>query len=166
MNPNRSPGIQRGFTLVELLVVMVAIGVLVSAATLAVGLSDNRRFYSDTQRLQIVLQQAAEAALLQQRELGWQLERGQYRIVQLAEEGRWKDSSQRLFQSHALPAEQSLQLKSDHSGVDANQPKIVFYSSGEYSPFQLSLQQGDQILTISGDGLGDIQLHAERESGS
>ena len=145
---------------------MVAIGVLVSAATLAVGLSDNRRFYSDTQRLQIVLQQAADAALLQQREFGWLLENGQYRIVQLAEGGLWQETAQRLFQGHTLPAEQSLQLKSDHSGTDANQPKIVFYSSGEYSPFQLSLKQGDQILTISGDGLSGIHLHAARESGS
>lgn len=157
---------QNGFTLIELLVVIVAISILAGAATLTIGLPDNRRFYGDTQRLKTVLQQAANTALLQQKVLGLKLDNGHYQIVEFTSPGHWQTSSNPLFKTRQLPKEESINLTTALASIDSRHPRIVFYSSGEYSPFQLQLQRDDQILTISGDGLNDIRLDATRTPGS
>ena len=61
----------RGFTLIEVLVVIVIIGVIVSAATLAIGLlGSDREAEDESRRFWALLQQAREEAELQGIDIG------------------------------------------------------------------------------------------------
>ena len=62
---------QRGFTLLELLVVVFMIGILVTMFTLAVGVTGgDRELERETDRLAAVLQLASDEAVMQGREYG------------------------------------------------------------------------------------------------
>jgi general secretion pathway protein H len=71
-----------GFTLIEILVVIVIISVIVSAATIAVGvLGGDRQSEDQARRLWAVLQQAREEAELQGLDVGLFLASGSYEFL-------------------------------------------------------------------------------------
>lgn len=73
-----------GFTLIEILVVIVIIGVIVSAATLAIGvLGGDREAEDETRRFWAVLRQAREEAELQGIDLAVYVAAGAYEFMRL-----------------------------------------------------------------------------------
>ena len=82
----------RGFSLLELLVVVVIIGILASMFTLSVGLtSGDRELEREADRLQALLQLASEDAVLRGRELGLRFYPDGYEFSALdPEQNRWE----------------------------------------------------------------------------
>ena len=75
---------QRGFTLVEILVVVVIIGVISSMVLLSFGLAnDNRALQQQARRLVSLVELTLDEATLQGREFGLEVMRGGYRFVEL-----------------------------------------------------------------------------------
>src|SRR5687767_16002701 len=71
-----------GFTLVEILVVIVIIGVIVSASTIAVGvLGRDREVEDESRRFWAVLQQAREEAELQSLDVALFVASGEYEFL-------------------------------------------------------------------------------------
>ncbi|WP_158583550.1 type II secretion system minor pseudopilin GspH [Salinisphaera sp. Q1T1-3] len=79
-----------GFTLIEILVVLVIVGVALSFATLSInptGADD--RLNDESQRLSALVQTAADEAILSGHTIGLEIGRDGYRFVELNEAG-WK----------------------------------------------------------------------------
>jgi len=69
-----------GFSLIEILVVIVILAVTAAAVTLAVGDVGERRLARDAERLQALLGYACEQAELSGRQIGLSLDRDGYRF--------------------------------------------------------------------------------------
>jgi general secretion pathway protein H len=96
----------RGFTLLELLVVIVIIGVIVSAATLSFSvLGRDRESEEQTRRFWAILQQAREEAELQSLDLGVFVVAGGYQYLRYdARHRRWAPlADDRMYEVRKLP---------------------------------------------------------------
>ncbi|MBQ0797919.1 MAG: type II secretion system minor pseudopilin GspH [Porticoccaceae bacterium] len=168
----------RGFTLLEIMIVIVIIGLTTGLVVVSLGVLDQRRTVAEANRLKLALNQAADAALMQQETLGWfyQDDLKQYSLKMLNQDAEWVQLTQVLFAPYTINnlceitvtseaiSEAMPEVIEDLSNIeddDSEQPAIIFLSSGEYSPFELNItNQKELLIQLSGDGFGSVEVKA------
>ncbi len=159
---------QSGFTLIEILVVLIIVGLLAALAVFNMaGSSQQRELENTVQDLYLLMQTASEQAVLNNSELGLLLDEDSYRFVAFQDDtGEWEMSGERLFRSRPLPEWLVLTdyIENDAprltSSEDQLRPDVVFFSSGETTPFILEFTLGrdtDNMHTLESDGLEPMQ---------
>lgn len=94
----------RGFTLIEMLIVIVIIAMISSLAVLSIGDSLERKLRSEAERLQTVLLAASEEAVYGTTELGLYLTENRYAPLRYDKVARgWVLIGERPFLMHELP---------------------------------------------------------------
>ncbi|WP_317451655.1 type II secretion system minor pseudopilin GspH [Pseudomonas sp. PSB18] len=148
----------RGFTLLELMVVLVLIGVLAGTVSLAIGPSPAREARQQALDFIRVVQQLRERAVLDGLEYGvWVQPRG-YQALRLDARG-WTA----VAAMHRLPEGMTLGLEQDgHAWVldeMPGAPQLLMLSSDEISPFRLRVNvAGQRIAQVSSDGLAEPSI--------
>lgn len=161
----------RGFTLIELLVVMVVVGLLVALATVSIGGDSLRRdLDNEAEKLVLLMETASEQAILNNSELGLLFDEESYQFLIYQDDKRsWEPSPERTFRSREIPEWLSITtiIESEAPRLTADEdrvrPDIVFFSSGETTPFEVELvlargsgSSEDYLHRISSDGVADI----------
>jgi general secretion pathway protein H len=148
-----------GFSLIELLVVVVIVAVLALAVTLSVAGSADRQLLRETDRFDSLVHFACEKAEQTGREIGVEVGAGGFSFQQLAGD-KWQaiDADNEL-RTRAWLDGIRVALSREGHGVDLDArnapPQIVCFSSGEMTPFALTLALGDvkpYRITGSDDG--------------
>lgn len=166
----RMPGAlaSAGFTLIEILVVMVIIACLAGLAVISSGVAGpGRELNNEAERLAGLIGVLADEAVLDNREYGVRIERGSYQIYYYDEPGaRWQpmsDGARQLPEWAELTVEldgEPLALpapaKDEKKSKDARPvPQLIILSSGELSPFRLEMAERHKDgvrLQLSSDG--------------
>ncbi len=155
---------QRGFTLLEILVVVTLLGFVLGIATLNVGGNEARELRLFVRHAHAVLELAAEEAELQSTQLGLRVDNSSLRFVAFdVVENSWQALQDKPFQPLEVPAQVQVKLDvEDFAGQEdtllgdggEQQPQIVFLSSGETTAYTLLLQpaRGEAYRLLS-DGL-------------
>jgi len=157
-----------GFTLIEILVVLIIVGLLASLAVFNMaGSSQQRELESNVRELYLLMQTASEQAVLNNLELGLLLEDDGYRFVAFQDEsGEWKPSGERMFSKRTLPEWLTLTeyVESDAprlaTAEDKLRPNVVFFSSGETTPFEIEFTLGkdtDSMHVLASDGVSELE---------
>jgi len=134
-----------GFTLIEVLVLIVIVGVLATVVTLgASSIGGERKLEQEAQRFQAIVMHACERAELVGREIGVRIDAAGYAFATLAINGWMPDEQQgELRQRSWAPGIEAELLRDGRAlrtqGANADGPVIVCFSSGEMSPFVLRL---------------------------
>jgi general secretion pathway protein H len=131
---------QHGFTLLEVMVVMVLMGIILSFTMLSVGDGGlSRRQSQEAQRLLALLKLAQEEAILRQTHIGLALSHHSYRFMS-QHRGTWSEFNDTIFAPRVLPAELRFSIKVEGLAVTlserADSPQVILFSSGETSPFE------------------------------
>lgn len=180
---SRTPRSAAGFTLIEIMVVIVIVGVVLSIATLSLGLlSSDRDLRTEAQRFIALAGVAQDEATLQGREYGIELLNGGYRFVEYdGGTGQWSDilgdETLRLRElSDGLAFELFLEAKrvlldedpasfdvdeeTNFLGKETYSPHLLIYSSGDTTPFELHLMRDidDSLIVMRGNALGAIEI--------
>ena len=163
-----------GFTLIEILVVVVVVGLLASIAVLNMGSGAQLRdLKNDAQALYLNLQAASDQAVLDNEEIGLVIGHGGYSMAVYDEDkGIWQPGSGRLFDHHSLPDWVALSLiqqqakggEQRHLPSAQNNkihPNLVLFSSGETTPFEIHVQKKKDdtspVYIIKSDGVNGIK---------
>ena len=164
---------QRGFTLFEILVVTVIIGIIATFAVLSIGsraLDD--RLDTEARRLQELIALAADDALLQGTDLGFVQTPEGYAFL-ASKAGKWLPPDEGPLR--ARPVEEPFYLKltvegravaplkidtGDKDARDKLKPQVLLLSSGEATAFTIDLRARDFAphYLLTGDALGRIKL--------
>lgn len=166
MNSSRH---DRGFTLLELLVVMVMMAVISAAAisSLNYAFSDDTAKH-EADRLAALIGLAAEEALLSGREIGLEFTDREYAFYRFDDRlGRWDAAeADGPFRARELDDHLAISLQLDDQPVlltdpenEGPQPQIILYSSGEATAFELEIEDlRDQARwQLTGDLLGRVE---------
>ena len=156
-----------GFTLVELLVTLVIMGLLAGMATIAVGGRAHRQARDEAERLYQLLGFASEEATLQGEELGVVIGEDAYSFMRFdGEVEDWVPMEEPHFAEHTLPPAIHVEVELGESYElpaggkdDTGKPEILVLSSGEISPFKVEFISTDSeapAARINSDGSGTI----------
>lgn len=178
---------QRGFTLLEMMLVLVIVGVMVGLVALNLGGNPAREVDKEARRLQAVLTMASEEAITLGVELALAISNNEeqqfYQLLVLdPEELQWilppePLNQTDLFASHVFNSNIYWQLELEGAELDDRQldqlsrvmslnteqglrPAILLLSSGEMTPFKLQFNhlQSDYQVTLLSDGISGVVL--------
>lgn len=154
----------RGFTLIEILVVILLISIIVGVTMLSPRSSGPAQaLQNETLRLQILMEQARDRALLEGDEYGLSIESGRYHWWRWSRNKEaWSMFEDANYQSYNLSKGLIIQVikpsVSDQS-LSGDQPLIVMFSDGQISPFQLVFTMENdrqQEMVLESDGFASI----------
>ena len=142
-----------GFSLVELLVVLVVLGLLGAAVLLTVP-GEGRRLDDQAGRLAAHLQRAREHAVLSNRAVALRVDAEGYRFYERRLEG-WREIGVQPFQARSFPPGISARTEGREPVV-----RFEFDALGSAQPAAVQLRSDAGGRRISLDARGEVALHA------
>jgi general secretion pathway protein H len=181
LRPLHSPiHAQQGFTLLEILVVIVIIGVMVSMATLSIGvLGADRESEEETRRFWAVIGQAREEAELQAIDLAVFVGTSDYEFLRFdTRRNQWQPVvDDNLYAQRKLPEGLRFRLwmegreivlkpglpdRSKKTESEKWPPQLTVLSSGDVAPFELQIERDAAPALWRMTSLADGDLRVER----
>lgn len=176
-------GVQRGrrrtagFTLVEIMVVVVIIGVMLTFATLSIGNNAVvEKLDTESERLEQLFRLAQEEAELKGYQLGFRYTDQRYQFLAISPENKWVPVADGPLRERLIPAPLELALRVEDRAVPPAQelpptdsemgaknapeltPQVLILSSGELTAFTLDIRAAglDESYRIGGTLLGKV----------
>lgn len=173
-----------GFTLLELLVVLLIIGIILGAIGFSMG-SKEREAALEAERLVALLRMAQQETLLTSGEAAVGFHAEGYVFLR-REEQRWLPVREGIYRPRFFAQEMQLTLRfpddgsgpvslpflqgetkqtlaADFDAAEPELPRIYFFSGGEITPFELTvtLASSPRPVTITGNFQGQIRIVEE-----
>ena len=162
----------RGFTLIEILVVILIISILLGITMLSSVNTGTRLLRNEANRLEILIDYAQSRSLFSGEELGLSV------VYKSAKNGRlifsyqwmrWSKEQQNwlLIEEGALKPNQlpeSVQVvintEISDSASEINIPQLIFYSDATVTPFKIDFvyDRADVAISLYSDGLNAVEL--------
>ena len=144
----------RGFTLVELMVVMVIIGITLGMVSLNAIPSPQQHLQNEAQRLALLLQLARDEAIVRNRLVAFEADGEHYRFL-VRNETRWDPLTGDDLLRERPFKNAPVSLLIEPPGAGSGTPlRITFGREPVDKPFLLTLASGDAHVAIRADGVG------------
>jgi general secretion pathway protein H len=160
---NKASSSVNGFTIIEILVVLLIIGITMGVALLAFGdFGKQRRILMAAEQLINDVNLVQQQAILETSTLGIRFNQNTYQVVRFQTPHHWQVMpGKSIFHQQHFPKDAVIRFK--HLPAQKNAPQIMVYSSGDMSPFTLtiSLEHQHSLITIIGKSNGEMILRPQ-----
>ncbi|MFA9273677.1 MAG: GspH/FimT family pseudopilin [Candidatus Aquirickettsiella gammari] len=143
-----------GFSLLELLVVLVIMGIMLGAVSLNAVQSVRQRLQTDAQRISLLMQLAREEAIVRNRQTAFEVFEQGYQFLVL-NDNKWEkieDLDTLRGRQFTFP-ETKLSIISNDTNA-SERLRIVFGREPVSRPFTMILRVGNDQVSINADGVG------------
>lgn len=151
---------QRGYTLIEILIVVVIISITVAFAVLAFGdFGKNRRILLSAEQFANYVKLIQQQAILETKPFGLYINGNTYQAFRFTTPGNWNALPQTsIFRKRFFPDGALIILNA--SGQQNNNPQIIIHASGDITPFVLDVlsNKKEPIASIAGEFNGNVIL--------
>lgn len=151
--------ISRGFTLIEVMVVLVILGITSAAVSFSITGLQSRQTEQEMDRLRLVLETAGERAAVTGTPIAAEFLPGRYRFSTLDTDGHWRPIvGDDPLAERALPDELSWISLSINNQPPVSDPPLIFNS--EMPRFELHLRgpDGEREYRSRADGSVDMKI--------
>ncbi len=149
---------ERGFTFIELLVVLIIAGIALGLTALNAMPSDRQALQNEAQRIALLLQLARDEAIVRNRPVAFEGDADRYRFL-IYDSQQWqpivRDELLRERAFRQIPTTLSI---APASSAQTNPLRIVFGREPVDRPFVLTLSAGAASASIRADGIGHFTV--------
>lgn len=159
-NAPRPSCIARGFTLLEMLVVLVIAGLLISLAALSISRNPRTELAEEAQRLALLLESAANEAQVRAQSIAWEPVSGGYRFL-IQVEKDWRVLRDDLF----APRQWRTQLNAimiRYSGGQELAERVIFGTESIDIAVTVTLYSNAAQLNVVSNGNGRYEVQENK----
>jgi general secretion pathway protein H len=156
--PGRTDAQQhRGFTLLELLVVLVIVSILLGAVALNAMPGNRQLLRDDAQRIALLLQAARDEAIVRNHAIAFEIDEQRYRFL-IRQNDSWQVMTDDVLLREREFRRTPLFIVLTPPTSDHLPLRIVFGREPVDKPFVLRLTLGPDSTSIQADGIGNFQM--------
>jgi general secretion pathway protein H len=147
-----------GFTLLELLVVMVIVGIMLGVVTINAMPSQRQHLQREAQRIALLLQSARDEAIVRNRLVAFEADSERYRFM-IRDKNEWQPIAK-----DELLRERPFELQPMNLSISpplpegSNPLRITFGREPVDKPFALTLSVGEYTAVVRADGVGHFTV--------
>lgn len=150
-----------GFTLLELVVVVLLLSIILGLVTVNLSSDDSAELRDEAQRLALLLNTAQQDAILEGQVLALALEPGGYHFMRLTDSGTLQPiAGDELLRARELPPDIKISAfeVAGKTITETEKPSgIVLQPSGELDEFTITLQKGSTRWYVKGSLIDGIR---------
>jgi general secretion pathway protein H len=146
--------LSHGFTLLEMLVVIVIAGIMLGVVSFNAVPSEGQVLQNEAQRIALLLQLARDEAIVRNRPIAFEADGERYRFL-IRDDNKWQPLTRddMLREREFKRAPVGLSIDPPVAG-QTNPLRIIFGREPVDKPFVLRLSVGDANVAIRADGIG------------
>lgn len=162
MRCNTAAGRTRGFTLIEMLVVLLIMGLLVGLVSATAQPDDRALLRVEADRLARLLDLAATESRLTGRPIAWTADGSGYRFWQFSEYSDWSEIVDDDFlRTRTLPQSMTISNMRVENMQSPEYLRVEFNPSGSALSFSVEMSLGAARYTVVNSPIGEVRVLPE-----
>lgn len=153
------PGPSRGFTLIEMLVVLMIMGLFIGLVSAITQPDDRAKLQLEADRLAQLLDFAATEARLTGKSIAWTADESGYRFWRLNDDGTWSEIRDgELLRAMILPQGMMVSDFRVENMRPQGSMRLEFTPQGSSLAFTIGMSLGKEHITVTGSPVGDVRV--------
>jgi general secretion pathway protein H len=149
----------RGFTLIEMLVVVMVMGLLIGLVSVSLRPDERGLLKLEADRLAQLLTLATEEARLTGKTIRWMADAGGYKFSRLRPDGEWSEIRDNdLLRARNLPQAMTISGLRIEAGRSLGVMRLEFPPYGSPLVFAIDMSLGAERTTVISTPIGDMQV--------
>ena len=147
-----------GFTLLELLIVLVIVGITLGMVSFNAMPNDQKVLQNDAQRIALLLQTARDEAIVRNYPIAFEAESDRYRFL-MFNENAWQPLLQDDLLREREFKKSPVTFSISPSSLEHSLPiRIIFGRESVDKPFDLTMSLGEASVVVHADGIGHFSV--------